>query len=297
MIWATHAGTVATLILIGGACFLYLQGPRIGDSSAVRRMEEPKESFTSRLDELEQRIRVAYNYIFLLYCDSEKRVLPNGGYCLNEQDILDRWNSIWDGEMCASLEKLFGGSSVLDMGAGRAHYGRCFLRVKDNIIRTKNKKEVERMNRMYNEQMQKGGLLDKPQVVKSWTGYDGALNIDDITGGFVRYADLSQPVHLGERYDWVMSLEVGEHIPKKYEAHYVDNLVRHACKGIVISWAVIGQAGHHHINNQPMTYVQDLFESRGLLVDEKAQEQLRENSELRHYKHVFVFRVPRERTC
>lgn len=72
--------------------------------------------------------------------------------------------------MCASLEKLFGGSSVLDMGAGRAHYGRCFLRAKENIIRTKNKNEVERMNRMYTEQMQKGGLLDKPQVVKSWTG-------------------------------------------------------------------------------------------------------------------------------
>lgn len=50
-------------------------------------------------DELEQKIRVAYNYIFLLYCDSEKRVLPNGGYCLNEQDILNRWNAVWDGKV------------------------------------------------------------------------------------------------------------------------------------------------------------------------------------------------------
>ncbi|XP_063615728.1 uncharacterized protein LOC134788861 [Penaeus indicus] len=252
---------------------------------------------TPTQDELEQRIRVAYNYIFLLYCDSDKRVLPNGGYCLNEQDILDRWNSLWDGEMCASLEEIFSGATVLDMGAGRAHYGRCFLRAKDNVVRTNNKREVERMNRMYTEQMERGGLLNKHQVVKSWTGYDGALNIEDITGGFVHYADISQPVHFGRKYDWVLSLEVGEHIPKKFETNYVDNLVRHACKGIVVSWAVIGQAGHHHINNQPMAYVQDLFESRGLLVDEEAQEKLREHSQLKHYKHVFVFRVPRDRSC
>ncbi|XP_042862661.1 uncharacterized protein LOC122247432 [Penaeus japonicus] len=296
-IWTAQGATIVMLFLMAGLCFLFLRGPHTDGSSVQRREEEPLESFSSRLDELEQKIRVAYNYIFLLYCDSEKRVLPNGGYCLNEQDILNRWNAVWDGKMCASLEKVFRGSSVLDMGAGRAHYGRCFLRVKNNIIKTKNKKEIERMDRLYEEEMAKGGLLEKTQVVRSWTGYDGALNVEDITGGFVHYADLSQPIHLGQKYDWVLSLEVGEHIPKNYEANYVDNLVRHACKGIVVSWAVIGQAGHHHINNQPMEYVQELFESRGLLVDEKAQEEIRENSELKHYKHVFVFRVPHGRTC
>lgn len=47
----------------------------------------------------------------------------------------------------------------------------------------------------------------------------------------MRYGDLSQPMHLGKKYEWVMSLEVAEHVPKKYEANFVENLIRHACKG------------------------------------------------------------------
>lgn len=93
-----------------------------------------------------------------------------------------------------------------------------------------------------------------------------------------------------------MFTHVSPHFPDIYDPFFPRQL-NPPFPGIVVSWAVIGQAGHHHINNQPMTYVQGLFESRGLLVDEKAQEKLRENSQLRHYKHVFVFRVPRERAC
>ncbi|XP_042862656.1 uncharacterized protein LOC122247429 [Penaeus japonicus] len=137
-----------------------------------------------------------------------------------------------------------------------------------------------------------GGLLEKPQVVKSWTGYDGALNIEDISGGFMHYADLSQPIHLGRKYDWVLSLEVAEHIPKKYEANFIENLIRHACKGIILSWAVPGQPGHHHVNCQPMSYVKKLFESRGFKSNNTAQNLSRTHSRLHQCKHAFVFMVP-----
>jgi tryptophanyl-tRNA synthetase len=40
--------------------------------------------------------------------------------------------------------------------------------------------------------------------------------------------DLSIPQYGIRQYDWIISLEVAEHIPKKYEAVYLDNIFRHA---------------------------------------------------------------------
>ena len=54
------------------------------------------------------------------------------------------------------------------------------------------------------------------------------------------------------QYDWIISLEVALHIPEKYEAVYLDNILRHAKEGIILSWAVPGQRGLSHINNKPI---------------------------------------------
>ena len=43
--------------------------------------------------------------------------------------------------------------------------------------------------------------------------YDGAFRVEDATHGFVSQLDLSKPQDVGV-FDWVLSLEVGEHIPK-----------------------------------------------------------------------------------
>ena len=64
------------------------------------------------------------------------------------------------------------------------------------------------------------------------TGYDGALDIDTLSRGFIQHADLSEEgLWLGRRWDWVMSVEVGEHIARENEDYFLDNLVRHACRG------------------------------------------------------------------
>ena len=47
--------------------------------------------------------------------------------------------------------------------------------------------------------------------------------------------DLAKEFDLGLRFDWVISLEVGEHIPEQYEGTFLENLVKHACKGEVKS--------------------------------------------------------------
>lgn len=55
---------------------------------------------------------------------------------------------------------------------------------------------------------------------------------------------------LGARYDWVLSLEVAEHLPRSMEPVFVFNLDRHAKEGVVLSWARKGQGGSHHVNEQ-----------------------------------------------
>jgi tryptophanyl-tRNA synthetase len=75
-------------------------------------------------------------------------------------------------------------------------------------------------------------------MVKSWTGYEGIVNIENVTSGLIRYFDLTRPRYLGKTFDWVTCFEVGEHIPPKYERIFVENLVRHAKEGIIISWAL-----------------------------------------------------------
>jgi hypothetical protein len=51
-------------------------------------------------------------------------------------------------------------------------------------------------------------------------------------------------------YDWVQSFEVGEFVQQAKTTVFIENLLRHASKGVIISWAVIGQGGFYHINNK-----------------------------------------------
>jgi cyclopropane fatty-acyl-phospholipid synthase-like methyltransferase len=93
--------------------------------------------------------------------------------------------------------------------------------------------------------------------VKSYDAYDGALYAEESTNNTVKYLDLSVPVYHLPLYDWVFSIEVAEHIPKTYEQIYINNLVRHASHGIILSWAVPKQEGHGHVNNQDFSYIEE----------------------------------------
>ena len=81
-------------------------------------------------------------------------------------------------------------------------------------------------------------------------GFDGHPDTEKITGGFASVIDLSETFNLGRKFDWVLSLEVGEHIPKSSENAFIENIVRHAKNGIILSWAIPGQGGHGHLNEQ-----------------------------------------------
>jgi hypothetical protein len=127
--------------------------------------------------------------------------------------------------------------------------------------------------------------------VKSYDSFDGAPFTEHTTGNLVSFLDLSVPIYHLPQYDWVMSLEVAEHIPAKFESIYLDNLARHAIEGVILSWAVPGQSGTSHVNNRDFNYVKSQMEKRGFRHDAVATENLKKIATLFWFKkNINVFR-------
>lgn len=85
--------------------------------------------------------------------------------------------------------------------------------------------------------------------------YDGNPNTESLTNGIGKVLDLSKPFYLGKKFDVVLSLEVGEHIPAEFEQQFIDNICKHAKKHLVISWAIEGQGGSGHVNCKNNDYI------------------------------------------
>jgi len=86
-------------------------------------------------------------------------------------------------------------------------------------------------------------------------GFDGNPHTGTLTDGACQSLNLAEPVQLGRIYDAVICLEVGEHIPKKFEAVFLDNLTKHAKNTIALSWAIPGQDGDGHVNCRSNSYI------------------------------------------
>jgi cyclopropane fatty-acyl-phospholipid synthase-like methyltransferase len=76
-------------------------------------------------------------------------------------------------------------------------------------------------------------------------------------------------------FDWVLSLEVGEHIPKIFESNFIDNLDTNNTKGIILSWSIPEFGGDGHVNSKTNQEVIDLITKRGYIFNEIATRQLR----------------------
>lgn len=125
----------------------------------------------------------------------------------------------------------------------------------------------------------------------SCDGYDGNPDTPTLSNNTCKVLNLATP-HLFEiPYDWVMSIEVGEHIPKAYEQVYIENLHRNNQSGVVLSWGVKGQVGYGHVNCQDNDYIKRLFAQLGYTSDEREEQRLRESSNFWWFKHtIMVFR-------
>lgn len=130
-----------------------------------------------------------------------------------------------------------------------------------------------------------------------WTGYDGAGNIEKFTEGFVNWIDVTDPLYdtVGRDgngvADWVMSLEVGEHIPPNSTDTFMKMLAKHARHGAVLSWALRGQGGHQHINEMDNHEVVQRMLSHGFVQNwftEKFQEEARTNAKMWWFRKSFM---------
>ena len=134
-------------------------------------------------------------------------------------------NGYWDGpraahqhqhdaSLCAALLAFFeaeGASTVVDLGCGMGSYVRAF-----NAASTTGLKA---------------------------SGYDGNPHTPKLSKGACGVLDLSVLAAVATPCDWVLSLEVGEHLPKEHEAVFLENVHRHNTCGVVLSWAIKGQGG------------------------------------------------------
>jgi SAM-dependent methyltransferase len=97
--------------------------------------------------------------------------------------------------------------------------------------------------------------------LRVWQSELGVQDVFGIDGDYVRRdqlqippscfvsRDLKAAFDLGRKFDLVMSLEVGEHLPTESSEAFVQNLTRHG-DAVLFSAALLGQHGTYHINEQ-----------------------------------------------
>ena len=124
--------------------------------------------------------------------------------------------------------------------------------------------------------------------IVEYEAYDGNPNTPMLTNGLAKVLDLSKEVNLYKKFDCVLSLEVGEHIPKEYEQIFIDNLVRHTDNMIILSWAIVGQGGDGHVNCQNNGYVISEMEKRGFQYNNEISNYVRSKNVVFWFKNTFM---------
>ncbi len=92
-------------------------------------------------------------------------------------------------------------------------------------------------------------------------------------------ADLTKPVETGRRFDLAQSLEVGEHLPTQASETLVDSLTNSSDR-VLFSAAVTGQGGEFHVNEQPLSFWQDLFAARGYVAFDCVRPNLKNDTDI-----------------
>ncbi|XP_052279447.1 uncharacterized protein LOC127877532 isoform X2 [Dreissena polymorpha] len=174
-----------------------------------------------------------------------------GGWC-QQSSKEDSGNHMTDRQLVPALIELFQGKYVGSFGDGPGRYKQ---------------------------------LLSDAGKLKGYDAYDGAPYCDVTSEGRVKFLDLTLPQFGLPLYDWIISLEVAEHIPAQFESIYIDNIVRHAKEGIVLSWARPGQGGYSHVNNRAFEYVVKLMDGLGFSHDAESSEKLRNAASLDWLRH------------
>jgi len=119
----------------------------------------------------------------------------------------------------------------------------------------------------------------------------GISTIKDIGCGQGLYVkhfnDFAEPVDVGTA-EMIVSLEVGEHIPKEYESTFLNNLINHTGSILILSWAIPDQGGFGHVNCHTNTYIIEKVSEQGLKFYFDYSMNLRMNSTLTWFKRTIM---------
>ncbi len=160
-----------------------------------------------------------------------------------------------DAPLADALGEMFAGKSVYDLGCGRGAY-------------------VSRFRELGIECQ---GVDGNPETSK--------INPD------CEVTDLTHDFSIWNSRDWVLSLEVGEHIPAEFQDAFIRNLDHANSEGVVISWAIPGQEGRGHVNCKSNADIKGIFAAMGYANDIEAEEMLRGKATLPYLKNtLMVFR-------
>ncbi|RYY77650.1 hypothetical protein EON63_18335 [archaeon] len=143
--------------------------------------------------------------------DTTKKILSDGRWCLEIHPNnfiapgrpLARHHIVADNGIAKTIAEIVpSNQSIIDIGAGIGQYQVWFM--------------------------------NNHKTFKRYLAYDGAPNVEEFTWGTVRYLNIAQQVqwYPHEISDWVLSLEVGEHLDKQYESVFIQNLHRVNTKGM-----------------------------------------------------------------
>ncbi|CDW77648.1 UNKNOWN [Stylonychia lemnae] len=186
--------------------------------------------------------------------EEESERISNHGFWIGNESIKNE--HAYDSELSQAIVDFLkgkGAQSVVDFGCGPGKYTEALL---------------------------KNGL--------NCVGYDGNPETPAITNGLCKVIDLAEDFQLETQFEWVLCLEVGEHIPKEFESVLLRNLKNHCQKGIILSWAVIDQPGFGHCNCQNNDYVKKTMADLGFIADQESETILREKSSLPWFKNTIL---------
>jgi len=125
-------------------------------------------------------------------------------------------------------------------------------------------------------------------------GYDGNPYTEELSatffddGYYCQCADLTEELEADGKFDAIVSLEVGEHIPQDRESTFIRNLTRNARNHIILSWAVEGQAGDGHINCHSNKFIISRMRQYGFVLNRPATCYLRECACLSWFKQTLL---------
>ncbi len=125
---------------------------------------------------------------------------------------------------------------------------------------------------------------------KTIKGFDGTPNK---WGNFdnIEQVDFTNPNLELPESDLVICLEVGEHIPKKYEDTFIKLITNCTSNILILSWAIPNQGGYGHVNECGLDYIIHKVSKIGNLVYLPQESfMLREMAELSWFKNnIIVF--------